>query len=238
MAYLNYMYNNKTYSDITVVFNDKEFYLQLEYIKQYSNYFDCVAKKQFKEQSSVSIAWTDIDGKLIDPSYFDNIMKILYDYKDDIRKHTMSSHMNDDLVKLLDYHNLMDYLKIDTRVCHCVKYLIKHQINSVSRTEFKSHTYTIWNSHMYKNTTPQSVFVRGTIGSELIKLYNKNNSITINHINYMLNLFDDKNLAFKRKIIGIGNYNLDDVNILEEKYRMLALGSLVFDMDFLNTQIK
>ena len=76
-----------------------------------------------------------------------------------------------------------------------------------------------------------------TIGHELIKTYNIVDNISTGYINYMLKIFNDKNIAFERKILGIGNYQLNDVNMIDEKYRLLALGSLVFNMNFLNTKI-
>jgi hypothetical protein len=251
------MYNNAVYSDVTVIFNCKEFYLQLEYIIKYSEYFECISKKNYKEQNIINITWMSINKAKINPLYFDNIMKLLYNHKENMDIEDVSLYINNnELTELLEYYKLMDYFKINNEILNIVKKMIFNLFINIGYTEFKTHSYvnnqramlrklsypydsscTSYSAYLSGSIDIKSEICENSIGSELVKIYEVDDNFTIRYANYMLRIFGDRDIRFKRKIFGICNYDFNDINIIEKEYNMLALGSLVFNMDYLNTKI-
>jgi len=98
---------NGAYSDITVIFNKKEYKLHILLLAEISEYFNCVYKNTFKDKNLIEINFEQIDGKLLDNKYFDIWINSIYQNVFDASDIIIQSSFID----IIEFHRLLDYFK-------------------------------------------------------------------------------------------------------------------------------
>lgn len=252
MLHNKYMYNVfkfGEYSDIIVKFNNKEYKLHLLLLKDKSLYFCNISKKKFKEQSRIEIIFEQLNGQLLNTSFFDSFIDAVYD-----NIFCISDKFN--ICEIVEFYRLLDYLQyteiiqfkfnehIIQQLNKCVPIknnvddIIKQYIN-LTPLRYLGKKYssvqgnscdimidvTCWNgcklSTGFKN--PRNIIYNQIqqIHLDKIDFYELDYNITYPYVEYLFKLVSDD--SHRNKIIGISNLQIKDLDFFDKKYHKLIL---------------
>ncbi len=234
------------YSDLTLIFNGKEYKLHSVLLGKVSKYFKCINKNIFREKDKIELNFKQIDNELLDTKYLDCFIENIYDGKFDTTIFESSS-----IIDIIEYYRLLDYLQFEGTADYKLDNLITNKLDKcIPKYNDMDEMFKIYcekyNINKICNVYYQSSFSpqycqdpiimkiccsRGhSIITNLqepsyfglgVNFYETDNKITYNYVEYLFQMISDE--KYRNIILGISNLDLNDIDKFDAKYHKYIL---------------
>lgn len=197
------------YSDFTVIFNGKEFKTHIDILIDNFKYFESL---DLKGSNICEISFKKLNGKDMDPIYFEYLRNIIYDDKinDNIFK-------NQSISDLIDFHRLVEYM-------HCKKKLNQYKEADDEDSDIGDYLYDkMWeklddmpsNIKFTEDIHNLNILCDDMDKKICVELFDIDVDLTCQYTAYLLEYLNkehDSYYATVRKVFGITNFELPPIN--------------------------
>ncbi len=211
-----YIFEEKLYSDYQIIFNGSSFLVHIKLLSNFFSYFRSIGKKEFNEKNQLIINHHKINGDILEPIYFQNLLEFIYfNEEGKIIQFINDKHIND----IVEYNILFNYFGYVGDLSF-LKKLMEIKIDKLFL--LKTDLLNIIESTNYskKNSNPKK--------SNIVYICPKQIEIDYRYLITLLDFFNEKSEEFKFNLVSMASLDITDIIKLEKKYQKIAMISCCF----------